>query len=72
MGRNKIFTILTVVLACEMVGACTSPPVPDPKDREVRVFNDARLFKRCDGTTLVYRDRDTGGISAIPNSPECE
>lgn len=35
----------------------------------VRVFKDDYVFKRCDGITLLYRNRDS--ISAVPNSPEC-
>ena len=29
------------------------------------------ITKSCDGTTLIYVYRGQGGLTAIPNSPEC-
>ena len=29
------------------------------------------ISKSCDGTTLIYVYRGQGGLTAIPNSPEC-
>lgn len=37
------------------------------------VYSDnSRVEKRCDGPNLVYRDTNPGGgLSVVPNSPEC-
>lgn len=45
----------------------------DPTQGKVRVYGDNVydfiVWKRCDGTTLVYFG-DSGGV--VPNSPECK
>lgn len=50
----------------------------DPRQGWVRVAEPsdglgAYVNKMCDGTTLVYISADykAGGMSAVPNSPEC-
>lgn len=48
---------------------------PTPQNDWVKVFDRVDgmvILKRCDGTTLVYRMNDyRGGITVIPDSPEC-
>lgn len=49
-------------------------PKPSPRDEWVKVFETGSLKKRCDGTTLLYITSGYReyGITAIPNSPECQ
>lgn len=49
----------------------------DPKQGWVRVWTpestESYLYKRCDGTTLVYWPKDyRAGVAVVPNSPECK
>lgn len=41
--------------------------------QRVEKFDEGFIDKACDGTTLLYRfaERKRGGLTAIPNSPEC-
>lgn len=48
----------------------------DPKVGWVYVSTDphgGKVYKRCDGGTLVYAmyEYRRGGLTAVPNSPEC-
>jgi hypothetical protein len=71
---------LALVAGCGTMSSSQSsepPPNTDPTKDWVQVWDTGntgqqRLWKRCDGTTLIYWDRDyRAGVAAIANSPEC-
>lgn len=82
MFKRMLAAFFVIVLTCGTV-ACDNDPFQrggasdNPKEGVVRVFPDNNVFsfyKRCDGTTLIYwfeGDR-RGGLTAVPDSPECK
>lgn len=54
-------------------GAGDGRPVnTDPRAGVVRVWEGQSVFKRCDGTTLVYWGSSRGNAPGpVPDSPEC-
>lgn len=47
----------------------------NPRKGSVKVWKDDTLKKRCDGTTLIYRDlvnEKPTTMSVVPNSSECQ
>ena len=81
MFKRTLAAFFVIVLTCGTV-ACNDPSQrgdasDNPKEGVVRVFPDNNVFsfyKRCDGTTLIYwfeGDR-RGGLTAVPDSPECK
>lgn len=51
----------------------SSAPATANSEGWTDVYSDnSRVEKRCDGPNLVYRDNNPGGgLSVVPNSPEC-
>lgn len=52
----------------------SSAPATATADSEgwTNVYGDkSRVVKRCDGPNLIYKDNLVGGVSVVPNSPEC-
>jgi len=81
MFKRTLAAFFVIVLTCGTV-ACNDPSQrgdasDSPKEGVVRVFPDNNVpsfYKRCDGTTLIYwfeGDR-RGGLTAVPDSPECK
>lgn len=81
MFKRTLAAFFVIVLTCGTV-ACNDPSQrgdasDNPKEGIVRVFPDNNVpsfYKRCDGTTLIYwleGDR-RGGLTAVPDSPECK
>lgn len=82
MFKRMLAAFFVIVLTCGTV-ACDNDPFQrgdvsdNPKEGVVGVFPDNNVFsfyKRCDGTTLIYwfeGDR-RGGLTAVPDSPECK
>mgnify|MGYP000430693412 FL=1 len=81
MFKRTLAAFFVIVLTCGTV-ACNDPSQrgdasDNPKEGVVRVFPDNNVpsfYKRCDGTTLIYwfeGDR-RGGLTAVPDSPECK
>jgi hypothetical protein len=51
----------------------SSAPTTANSEGWTDVYGDSsRVEKRCDGPNIVYRDNNPGGgLSVVPNSPEC-
>ena len=72
---------VVLLASCGLVQASSSEEArpeqnTDPKVGWVYVSTDphgGKVYKRCDAGTLLYvmYDYRRGGLSAIPNSPEC-
>lgn len=85
--KKMWMAIGTCVVGATLLTGCSSddnnqPTVPVMANAEgwTQVFPGQKnddIKKRCDGTTLVYRmqyivpQNSNGGLSVIPNSPEC-
>lgn len=71
------FVTVAIVAACGAASTSSSQSndPSSPKDGWVSVWpNDNTTEKRCDGTTLIYWRKVGygGGLTSIPNSPECQ
>ncbi len=78
---KRAFIALVIVIlcdtmaACDGVGALSQAPETDPRKGAVQIFSDDnRFYKRCDETTLIYwfGGDHRGGLTAVPDSPECK
>lgn len=50
----------------------SSAPATADSEGWTNVYGDkSRVVKRCDGPNLIYKDNLIGGVSVVPNSPEC-
>jgi len=66
MDIKKIVIFPLIALSVLSLSAC-KPSNKDPKTGVVDITD--YLWKRCDGTTLIYGKLNA--LSTIPNSPEC-
>lgn len=73
-------TSVALLVSCGPVQSSSEETRPeqntDPKVGWVYVSTDphgGKVYKRCDGGTLVYAmyEYRRGGLTAVPNSPEC-
>ncbi len=83
MKRLAVLAPLVLVLAAcgsEDSGSGLAQTADNPRDGWVALPSvplandtDIEIWKRCDGTTLVYVSDGAyaGGIATVPDSPEC-
>lgn len=76
-AAKKGATVIALVpVAILSVTGCSnsesSAPATANSEGWTDVYSDkSRVVKRCDGPNLIYKDNLVGGVSVVPNSPEC-